>query len=152
MELFRSTLVRQAGAILGAALCLGVAYNASSPLGVQSPPATAPLITVWPEVKALLAQHRIVLVDARRAAAYEAGHIPGAVSLPFPELERRIAEFSRQHAPTQPLVIYCESLDCPDAHAEAAALAAQYGYGNVREMPGGYAEWRQAEADGTARP
>jgi len=152
MDSFCSTLVRQAGAILAAALCLGLAYNASSPLGVLSPAAAQPLVTVWPQVKQLLAQSRIDLVDARSAAAFEAGHIPGAVSLPFPELERRIAEFSRQHASTQPLVIYCESLDCPDAHAEATALASRYGYGDVREMPGGYAEWRQAEAGGGARP
>ena len=46
-------------------------------------------------------------------------------------------------------MIYCASINCPVSHAEAITLAEQYGYTDVREMPGGFAEWLTAESKGT---
>jgi len=110
----------------------------------------APL--TWPEVKPLVAAGTVVLVDAREIAAFEAGHIPGAISLPFTQLTQRIAAFAAVYRQNQPLVIYCASNQCPVSQAEAAALIEQYGYTDVREMPGGYAEWRLAEAAANPPP
>jgi rhodanese-related sulfurtransferase len=99
----------------------------------------------WPEVKSLLATGAIVLVDGRQTAAYQAGHIPGAISLPLQTLAETIGSFSAKYAKSRPLVIYCASIQCPISQTEATALAEQYGYQDVREMPGGFAEWRVAE-------
>jgi rhodanese-related sulfurtransferase len=146
----RLSLWRQAVAIFFAAIGLGLAYNASSPLGVRTPASFAglggsPTLVAWPQVKPLLATSRIVLIDARNAAAFDAGHIPGAISLPFADLGARIEAFSSRVPKAQPIVVYCGSAECPVSDAEARALAGQYGYRDVAEMPGGYAEWRLAE-------
>jgi rhodanese-related sulfurtransferase len=104
-----------------------------------------PVSLPWAEVKPLLAEGKILLLDGRSGAAYEAGHIPGAISLPLPLLADKIGQFSSQYPKTKPLVVYCASTQCPVSHAEAVALSEQYGYLDVRVMPGGYAEWRVAE-------
>ena len=100
----------------------------------------------WAEVKPLLAAGEIVLVDARDAAAFDADRIPGAVSLPLRLFDEKIAEFSQQYPKTRPVVTYCGSIGCPLGHILAVRLGAEHGYTDVREMPGGYVEWRAAEA------
>lgn len=116
--------------------------------GVHFAVAGVPATVHWAEVKPRLARGEIVLVDAREPAAFEAGHIPGAVSLPFPEVASRIGVFSAAYPRTRELVIYCASTECPVSRALAIQLHQTYGYVNVSEMPGGYAEWRLAEAAG----
>jgi rhodanese-related sulfurtransferase len=177
-------ILREMAGVLLAAACLGLAYNAASPLGVSlrvasdspvaaahaplalpdpdlqnetttavivasGPPAPGapqlPASMAWAEVKPLLARGEIVLVDARDAVAYDAGHIPGAVSLPLRSLAENAAAFAAQHPKTRPLVIYCGSIGCPLAQVLARQLRADYGYTDVREMPGGYVEWRTVE-------
>lgn len=44
-----------------------------------------------------------ILIDLRSREEYEKGHIKGAISLPFEELERKF--FYRKN---QPVVVYCE--------------------------------------------
>jgi rhodanese-related sulfurtransferase len=192
MKTETAAILREAAIIFAAAMCLGIAYNATSPLGVHAapsaggdvaasepavpvppsvpdpaldnetisaalfsipagtaqPPAEKQLLTTlaWPEVKALLAQGQITLVDARDSLSYEAGHIPGAVSLPGNMLDDKMGEFAAHYAKTTPLVIYCASIRCGLAHFVARALIEKQGYSNVREMPGGYAEWMLAES------
>lgn len=121
-------------------------------VGTGQPPETKKLIVsmAWAEVKALLAKGEIILVDGRDAVAFEAGHIPGAVSLPLKALSEKIGEFSQQYPKTKPLVTYCGSVGCPIAHIMAAALSEDYGFTDVREMPGGYVEWRTTEAKDAA--
>jgi rhodanese-related sulfurtransferase len=99
----------------------------------------------WTDVKPLLAGGSLLLVDARSAEAFNAGHIPGAVSLPFTELEARITRFTSSYPRTTAIVVYCADTECPVSTAEAGALRQQFGYINVREMPGGYVSWRLAE-------
>ena len=116
--------------------------------GTAEPPAKKlPGILAWLEVKSLLSQGRIVLVDARERTAFEAGHIPGAVSLPLSELNERIGDFTAKYPKNTALVVYCSNINCHMSHSVATALAQQHGYVDVREMPGGYAEWMVAESN-----
>jgi len=97
------------------------------------------------EAKALLGE--ATLVDARTPAAYRAGHIPGAVSLPYATLKQEIAGFMQQHDPeTAILIVYCDNKGCVSSRKVARILMTQYDYRNVLHMPGGYAEWRRKEA------
>jgi rhodanese-related sulfurtransferase len=48
----------------------------------------------------------IKVVDVRTAAEYAAGHLPGAVNIPFDEVERRAAELG---PPGTPVLLYCRS-------------------------------------------
>ena len=47
-------------------------------------------------------------------------------------------------------MIYCASIRCPVAHKAAVMLGGEFGYADVREMPGGYAEWTVAQSRETA--
>ncbi len=122
-----------------------VSGSASPPNGVTIPGLT------WPEVKTLLAKNQIVLVDARATQYYQAGAIPGAVSLPAPTFNSAIAAFTTQYVTNTPLVIYCSSPQCPLSHNVAEALITRYGYGNVKLMPGGYQEYTLAENKGAPK-
>jgi rhodanese-related sulfurtransferase len=53
-----------------------------------------------------LAAGGIKVVDVRTPAEFAAGHVPGAVNIPFDEMERRHAEVG---PPTTPVLIYCRT-------------------------------------------
>jgi len=48
----------------------------------------------------------VKVVDVRTPAEYAAGHVPGAVNVPYDEMERRYGELG---PPTTPLLLYCHS-------------------------------------------
>ena len=47
----------------------------------------------------------VTIVDVRQPIEYEAGHIPGAVLAPLPELTDTMDRFDR----TKPMLVYCAS-------------------------------------------
>jgi rhodanese-related sulfurtransferase len=101
----------------------------------------------WTEVKSLLSSNKIVLVDARPADLYQAGRIPGAVSLALPDLNTSITNFESTYCKNTALVVYCSSPECVQAEWEAEALLGAHGYNNVQLMPGGYEEYTRTEAN-----
>jgi rhodanese-related sulfurtransferase len=72
-----------------------------------------------------------VLVDVRRRAAFAAGHVPGALSLPHGEIDAAAAA----GLPGGLLVVYCWGPGCNAAQHGAARLA-RHGRA-VKEMLGG---------------
>jgi rhodanese-related sulfurtransferase len=78
----------------------------------------------------------LVLIDSRSRAAWEQGHIPGAVHLPTGEIPGRCAELLD---PDVPVVTYCWGPGCNGSTRAALALALA-GY-SVREMIGGVEYW-----------
>ena len=57
------------------------------------------------------AAHRLVaagvrVVDVRTPAEFAAGHVPGAVNIPYDEMPQRFAEVG---PPTTPVLVYCRS-------------------------------------------
>ncbi|MGW2277811.1 rhodanese-like domain-containing protein [Streptomyces sp. NPDC001770] len=78
----------------------------------------------------------IVVVDTRSDAAWDQGHIPGALHLPT----ARIADLAPQLIdPTQTVVTYCWGPGCNGATRAALAFA-RLGY-RVKEMLGGFEYW-----------
>jgi rhodanese-related sulfurtransferase len=77
-----------------------------------------------------------VLVDSRSEAAWQQGHIPGAVHLPTAEIPARAAD---RLDPALPVVTYCWGPGCDGATRAALALALA-GY-SVKEMIGGVEYW-----------
>ncbi|MFF5291362.1 rhodanese-like domain-containing protein [Paractinoplanes globisporus] len=77
-----------------------------------------------------------VLVDSRSRAAWEQGHIPGAIHLPTAEIGARAAELLD---PAVPVVTYCWGPGCNGATRAALAFALA-GY-SVKEMIGGVEYW-----------
>lgn len=83
-----------------------------------------------------LADPGLVLVDTRSAAAWEQGHVPGAVHLPTAEMAAR----ARAELPADRLVVtHCWGPGCNGATRGALELA-RLGFA-VKEMIGGYEYW-----------
>ena len=91
-------------------------------------------------VKRLLDQDagRVVILDVRSREGYAAGHLPGAVNIPFEELPARLRELPKQ----QDVITYCWDVTCLLC-TKAAYLLASKGY-RAKEMIGGIAEWENA--------
>ncbi|AWZ08582.1 MULTISPECIES: metalloregulator ArsR/SmtB family transcription factor [unclassified Streptomyces] len=81
----------------------------------------------------------VLVLDVRPASEYDAGHIPGALSIPVEELAERIAELP---ADTE-VVAYCRGEYCVMAY-EAVRLLNANGRRAVR-LTDGMLEWRLAE-------
>ncbi|MCX6996386.1 MAG: rhodanese-like domain-containing protein [Kiritimatiellaeota bacterium] len=84
-----------------------------------------------------------VLLDARPAADFRAGHLPRAQSLPFELAPELFAPLQATLTRAQPLLTYCTRNDC-DEGLELALFLRQQGYTNVMLFPGGLHEWRAA--------
>jgi ArsR family transcriptional regulator len=80
----------------------------------------------------------VVVLDARPAEEYLAGHIAGAVSVPVGELERRLAELP----PDKEVIAYCRGPYCVMALEAVAKLRANGR--TARRLAGGFPEWRAA--------
>ncbi len=80
----------------------------------------------------------VVVLDVRPREEYEAGHIPGAVSVPLGELEARLAALPRDAE----IVAYCRGPYCVLA-PQALRLLQRRGY-QARRLRDGLPEWRRA--------
>lgn len=157
-------------AIIAAAALIGVAHNAvrgqSIPLiqkvqtvqtarhgtgGEDGNGATAPAeaagvpegaLTI-DQFKALLDGGEAYIIDARGVEAFEQGHIPGAVNVPYD----RLPEFYEDLVATVPtdakVVCYCWSPTCDFSDQLATELKIM-GYTDVAVFTGGWEEWQEA--------
>jgi rhodanese-related sulfurtransferase len=78
-----------------------------------------------------------VVIDVRTAEEYAAGHIPGAVNMPFDQVAERISEVEAPHG----VALYC--MVGPRARKGEAALLAT-GHESVLHLEGGMAAWQAA--------
>jgi phage shock protein E len=99
----------------------------------------------WNTFAAAAAEPNVLILDARSAAQFAAGHIRGAVNVPLPEFsEERLAEVIGRA--DRPILIYCNNNfreDRPPVMLKSMRLALNlstfthlygYGYRNVREL------------------
>jgi len=80
----------------------------------------------------------IVVIDVRPIEEFDAGHIPGAVSIPVGELKRRLKEIPERAE----IVAYCRGPYCAFAH-EAVRLLERRGYSATR-LQDGFPDWAAA--------
>src|SRR5919202_201247 len=90
------------------------------------------------ELRRLVQEGQVTLLDVRPVLEYRQGHIPSARSIPVAELERRLAELPRDRE----VVAYCRGPFCVLSD-EAAELLQQHGF-RVRRLDEGFPEWRAA--------
>jgi hydroxyacylglutathione hydrolase len=144
MRLARVGLENAAGSLAGG----GVAWRASG-----RPLATIPQITVA-DLRSLVAQGDVQVVDVRRAPEYAGGHVPGAVHAPLD----RIAQDASRLDPARPTAVICASGYRSSA---ATSLLAARGFADLRNVLGGTGAWvaagyeieqRGADSLGAGRP
>jgi rhodanese-related sulfurtransferase len=99
----------------------------------------------WKAFTAAAAEPDVLILDARSAEQFAAGHIRGAVNVPLPEFsDERLAEVIGRA--DRPILIYCNNNfrnDRPPVMLKSGRLALNlstfthlygYGYRNVREL------------------
>ncbi|CAB3750217.1 ArsR family transcriptional regulator [Burkholderia puraquae] len=90
------------------------------------------------ELTARLADGLVTLLDVRPHDEFAQGHLPGALSIPLPELDARMSELP---AGTE-IVAYCRGPYCVFAVEAVAALRA-HGFKAAR-LEDGFPEWKAA--------
>jgi rhodanese-related sulfurtransferase/DNA-binding transcriptional ArsR family regulator len=90
------------------------------------------------ELLSRLEAGEVTVLDVRPLDEYLAGHVPGAVSVPVEELERRLGEIPRG----RPVIAYCRGPYCVYA-VEAVNTLRRHGF-EAGRMEEGVPDWRLA--------
>jgi DNA-binding transcriptional ArsR family regulator/rhodanese-related sulfurtransferase len=80
----------------------------------------------------------VIVLDARPASEYEAGHIAGAISVPIDELQVRLRSLPRDNE----YVAYCRGPYC--VYADRAVELLTKSRRRARRLSEGFPEWRAA--------
>ena len=86
----------------------------------------------------------LLVADARSTEDYEAGHIPGAISLPIDAVEFALPAFMQQYDPAKVVVTYCSGAECWDSH-ELAGILKDAGCERVFVYGKGFPDWTDAQ-------
>ena len=92
----------------------------------------------WDLNEMLRSGQNVVVIDARSAAAFADGHLPGAISLPH----RNMTEETTRDLDREALfVTYCDGIGC-NASTKGALRMAELGF-QVKELIGGIDWWKR---------
>ena len=81
---------------------------------------------------------QVVILDTRPASEYVAGHIPGAISVPVDDLQRRLQQLTKG----KEYVAYCRGPYC--VYADRAVELLRANGRRARRLLDGFPEWRAA--------
>jgi phage shock protein E len=79
---------------------------------------------------------KYVLVDVRTGEEYESGHLPGALHIPYDEMEERHTEIAQHQA--RPILLICRS---GRRSVFAAEVLVEQGFQQLYNLEGGMLEW-----------
>lgn len=154
----------QAGVILGISIIIALTYNqfSRSPLpifktfdahhtalvinGEKNNDATEPvLIPHFEEIDAETIQSLMesgggALLDARKTEEYNAGHIPGAISLPISKFQETYPTAEHLLKNGKIIIVYCIGSDCTDSSLLAMELQNK-GCEDIFVYKGGFEDW-----------
>jgi phage shock protein E len=118
------------------------AQSAQQPPAAQNAEGQVPRITVE-ELKKLMAEQQVVVVDVRSVDAYNTGHIKGAINLPLGKIQS--GEY--KDLPRDKRVItYC-SCGAEQSSAAATLLLEKAGFKNGATLLGGTNAWQQSSGE-----
>jgi rhodanese-related sulfurtransferase len=112
---------------------------AQQPAGAHSANSQIPRITVA-ELKQLMAEGQVVVVDVRGAEAYNTEHIKGSINLPLDKIQA--GEYKKLPHDKR-IVTYC-SCGTEGTSAAAAGQLENAGFKNVAALLGGTSAWKQS--------
>lgn len=90
------------------------------------------------ELRRLVREGEVTVVDVRPAEEFAAGHIPGAISIPMADLKRRLRDIPRERE----VIAYCRGRYCVYS-LDAVTLLRRNGY-RARRAEEGLPDWRIA--------
>lgn len=88
------------------------------------------------ELKNMMNEKSIRIIDVRRTEDYDRDHIPNAISIPGKDIESSLSRLSKDNIN----IVYCYTQQCHLA-AKAALILADRGY-PAMELEGGYDAWK----------
>lgn len=99
------------------------------------------------DLRPLVIGHKAVILDARASSFYQAGHIPGALSLSRDEFARDYLHLrsTLDRSKDSPIVVYCSGGECHDSRLVASALLS-LGFTQVKIFTGGWSAWSATPA------
>ena len=95
------------------------------------------------EVEKLFKGRSAVFLDARSAEDYARGHIQGARSLPWQDIDQFFVDVSENLELETPIVTYCDGETCKLSH-DLAVYLKDMGFMNVRVLVNGWSVWQAA--------
>ena len=111
------------------------------PAGVDDiPDLGKPVEVTVAKVRELVDRKGAVIIDARDAPEYAAGHIPGAINMPFDEVITDTARLESFDQQGKPILVYCGGATCELSMKLGYALVAA-GKTKVLVYTGGWPEW-----------
>jgi len=150
---FSKALIQAAG-LLFIGIALGVLFR-----GIRGP--DIPWSGGWSE-KEVVARHlegleeislqeaweshqagKALFLDARDPGSFQAGHLPGALSVPPPDAEGFSEEIRGLAQAGMIPIAYCDGVDCP-LSAELARRLQEMGVEGVRVLVNGWSRWRDS--------
>jgi rhodanese-related sulfurtransferase len=124
---------------------LGLLQNAlladPLPLTGTSTTAAATALTTTDQLRQDLATGA-VLIDSRPSDQYAAGHIKGALSLPFEERQKLLEQFVETVPSSTRVIVYCDA-GCDTAPRLASWLRGK-GWSDAAVFQAGYSAWQDA--------
>ncbi|MBX3737152.1 MAG: rhodanese-like domain-containing protein [Candidatus Didemnitutus sp.] len=93
-----------------------------------------PEVSKWPKV---------LWVDARAETAFQADHIPGAISLNEADWSRGLPAFLAAWSPGTKVVIYCDSAECGNSAEVTARLRRELQLKDVFVLRNGWKAWKE---------
>jgi len=102
-----------------------------------------PIEVKLPNVKKFFDAGAAVFVDAREASEYSAGHIAGALSVPFDDAVAKPALLEPFKQAGRPLILYCSGGDCELSKDLARNMVAE-GIRKVLVFTDGFPAWAAA--------
>ena len=97
----------------------------------------APGVVDGPTARRLVASG-VKVVDVRTPSEFASGHVPGAINIPYDEMERRSSEIG---PPSTPVLLYCRSGRRTDL---AARTLRGQGFSTIYDMRS-FDRWRESE-------
>jgi len=94
-----------------------------------------------PEAEGLFSMNEAQFIDSRNVQAFKAGHIAGAVNIPYEEANEMLLlnQFSIPKEKT--LVVYCDGSECQSSVGLSRLLHDQE-FTDIRVFFGGWKEWQ----------
>ena len=92
------------------------------------------------EAEGLFSEEEALFIDSRPKEAFQAGHIMGAVNIPFEEYKKENALDLIFLPPEGTVVVYCDGSEC-NSSLELAKVLHRKGLLDIRIFFGGWVEW-----------
>ncbi len=94
------------------------------------------------EVRKMIQNREVVLLDVRSKDIYDKGHLPGALSYPLIDFDEVLLKLLDIVKKDTPILVYCSGVECSDSHTFATRLLALR-FTQVRVYAGGFLEWQE---------